>query len=206
MTGRTSLALATLLLPLCLLMACGGEQTKKDRDFHTSGSQEADQRAEQRIARIQQLRGEGSSGEQDTNRRTLYERLGASQGIDAILDDFIARVTVDPRVNWKREGISRGGVLGIGQKEINWEPTPENLAKLKKHMGQFIALATGGPAEYDGMDMKKIHEGMSISNVEFDATIGNLKASLDVVGIATQEQKELLAIIESTRPLIVEKR
>jgi hemoglobin len=47
---------------------------------------------------------------------------------------------------------------------------------------------------------------MNISNVEFDAAVGDLKASLDANHIATQEQKELLAIIETTRPQIVEKR
>ena len=71
---------------------------------------------------------------------------------------------------------------------------------------QFLSLATGGPAQYDGKDMKSTHAGMGIGNPEFDAVIGDLKASLDKLQIATQEQKELLAIIESTRPQIVTQR
>ena len=47
---------------------------------------------------------------------------------------------------------------------------------------------------------------MAITNAEFDAAVGDLKATLDKVGIADQEQKELLAIIESTRVQIVEER
>ena len=39
-----------------------------------------------------------------------------------------------------------------------------------------------------------------------DATIGDLKASLDKLRIPDKEQKELLAIIESTRPQIVTER
>jgi hemoglobin len=197
-----------LLLTSALLLGCGSTQAKKDRDFHTSGSREADQRAEQRIAKVQQIRGEGedSSSLASSTKKPLYDRLGAKAGIDAILDDFIARVVSDPRINWKRQGISRGGVLGVGSEPIGWEPTQANLTRLKVHMGQFIALATGGPTQYGGKDMKKTHAGMRISNVEFDAAVGDLKASLDALGIATQEQKELLAVIESTRPQIVEER
>jgi hemoglobin len=44
---------------------------------------------------------------------------------------------------------------------------------------------------------------MHISNPEFDAALGDLKASLDRQQVPNKEQKELLAIIESTRPQIV---
>ncbi len=196
------------LAALSILMGCGSSQAKKDRDFHTSGSREADQRAEQRIAKVQQIRGEGedSSALASTNKKPLYDRLGAKPGIDAILDDFLPRVIADPRINWKRDGINRGGVLGVGSEPVGWEPNTGNIARLKVHMSQFLSLATGGPSRYDGKDMKKTHAGMRISNVEFDAAVGDLKASLDALSIATQEQKELLAIIESTRPQIVEER
>jgi truncated hemoglobin YjbI len=54
--------------------------------------------------------------------------------------------------------------------------------------------------------MKANHEHMHIANPEFDAALGDLKASLDKQKVPNQEQKELLSIIESTRPLIVEQR
>ena len=47
---------------------------------------------------------------------------------------------------------------------------------------------------------------MRISNPEFDAVIGDFKASLDKHQIPNKEQKELLAIVESTRPEIVTQR
>jgi len=71
---------------------------------------------------------------------------------------------------------------------------------------QFIVLATGGPARYDGKEMKSAHAGMHISNTEFDAALGDLKASLDKLQIPNKEQKELLAIMESTRPQIATER
>jgi hemoglobin len=87
-----------------------------------------------------------------------------------------------------------------------WNATSENIEALKKHLVQFLALATGGPPQYDGKEMKLTHAGMKISNPEFDAAIGDLKASLDKLQIPNKEQKELMAIVESTRPQIVTQR
>jgi truncated hemoglobin YjbI len=54
--------------------------------------------------------------------------------------------------------------------------------------------------------MRSAHTAMRISNAEFDAAIGDLKASLDKLQIPNKEQKELLAVAESTRPQIVVQR
>jgi hemoglobin len=54
--------------------------------------------------------------------------------------------------------------------------------------------------------MKQVHKGMAITNAEFDAAVGDLKATLDKLGVGTDEQKELLAVIESTRPQVAEQR
>jgi hemoglobin len=213
-----------LLMATLLLAGCGGGGEEKERDFFTSGSREADQRAEQQVARTEQLRGGeqgsgGSGGGADKTdakpgqgqpaanaRRTLYDRLGGEAGINAIIEDFVPRVLADPRVNWERKGVERGGVLGVGTSSAEWKPTGENVHRLKKHLAQFLALSTGGPPTYEGRDMKEVHAGMRINNAEFDATVGDLKATLDKLGIAVDEQKELLSIVESTRPQVATQR
>lgn len=208
MQMRTSM-LALPVLAVGLALGGCGTREEVDRDFHTSGSREADQRAEQRVAKVQQLRGESGEGEEEDGmnaKKSLYDRLGGEEGIAMIVDDFVNRALADPRVNWERKGIRAGGVLGIGDKSIEWQPSAQNVEQLKKHLGQFIALSTGGPAQYQGKDMRQAHERMQITNAEFDAAVGDLKASLDAVRIPTEEQKELLSIIESTRPQVVEKR
>src|SRR5207248_3251968 len=135
----------------------------------------------------------------------LFDRLGGQAGISNIVNDFLQRAMDDPRVNWSRQGVTRGGLLHNSKAET-WNPTPQNVDLLKKHMVEFMALATGGPAKYTGKQMETAHANMNISNPEFDAAIGDLKASLDKLKIPNTEQKELLAIIESTRPEIVTKR
>jgi hemoglobin len=198
---------AALLLGGC---AGGGDEEAKDRDFATSGSRDADQRAEQRISKTQQMRGEGAKeggiNKNANTKASLYDRLGGEKGLTLIVDDWIPRVLADPRVNWERKGIKRGGVLGVGGKEQVWTPDPTRVAHLKKHLIQFFSTASGGPAKYEGRDMKQSHDGMKITNPEFDAAVGDMKATLDHLRVPTEEQKELLAIIETTREQIAEKR
>jgi hemoglobin len=150
--------------------------------------------------------GNTNQAAQATNKLALYDRLGGQPGISNLVADFAQRALDDPRVNWTRQGVSRGGFsLHKGKSEM-WDPTPENVEKVKKHLVEFLALATGGPAEYTGKQLEGAHADMRISNPEFDAAIGDLKASLDRLKIPNKEQKELLAIVESTRPQIVTKR
>jgi hemoglobin len=140
------------------------------------------------------------------NKLALFERLGGEAGIAKIVDDFLPRAMQDPRVNWQRKGVKRGGFSVHRNESVSWNATPEKVAQLKKHFVQFFTLATGGPARYEGKDMRAAHTAMRISNAEFDAAIGDLKASLDKLQIPNKEQKELLAVAESTRPQIVVQR
>ena len=226
------LTLMLFAIALMLATGCGGAKTpKQSTDFFTSGSRDADQRASQRMAQDEQLTGSGEgAGEKgvkqaapasaNTNgvaggtnqaakvegKLSLYERLGAEAGISNIVADFTPRVLQDPRVNWDRKDVKHGGLSFSAGKSETWNPTPENVALLQKHLVQFLALATGGPAHYEGKEIKSSHAEMHISNPEFDAVLGDLKASLDKLQTPNKEQKELLAIVESTRPLIVVER
>jgi len=204
---------------LALAIGCGNPE-QKEREFHTSGSREADQRAEQTIAKDQQLRGEGAGKDEHAKtepkgkdegikkdvKLSLYDRLGAEKGITLIVEDWVNRAIVDPRVNWARKGVTEGGFSLSRNKSVEWRNTPEAGTAMKGHIKQFLMLSTGGPPKYEGKEMKAVHEGMHITNDEFDAAIGDLKASLDNLQVPTQEQKELLAIVESTRPQISTKR
>jgi hemoglobin len=230
-------ALAALLLGAIVITGfsgCGSPAKQQQKqEFFTSGSRDADQRAEERMAQDEQLTGSGEGSGEKGGRKTvpvqgapgasangtntntvvkaagkvaLYDRLGGEPGISNIVADLTPRVLNDPRVNWTRQGIKRGGLSIHHNESVEWNPTPENQALLQKHLVQFIALATGGPSHYEGKAIETAHQEMHISNPEFDAAMGDLKATLDRLQIPNQEQKELLAIFESTRPQIVTER
>jgi hemoglobin len=231
-TGHYARAIP-LLLALVVVASVGCRGTiaqKQNRDFFTSGSREADQRASQRMAKNEQLTGNGegagekgvkkaskggtagaSTGGTNTaakaqEKLSLFDRLGGEAGISNIVADFMPRALQDPRVNWERKGVKHGAFTFHRQSSSAWSATPGSIAQLQQHLVQFLALATGGPAHYEGKEMKTTHAGMHISNPEFDAALGDLKASLDKLQIPNKEQKELLAIVETTRPEIVEER
>ena len=226
--------LGVLFTIAALVAGCGGASAKKEHaPFFTSGNREADQRAEQRMAQSEQLANSGEGAGEKTERPkggsssaqgaaandggtnkgahvegklALFDRLGGEAGISNIVTDFTPRALDDPRVNWERKGIKRGGFSVHSGQSVAWNASTQNVAQLEQHMVQFLALATGGPARYTGKDIKGAHADMHISNAEFDAVMGDFKATLDRLAIPNREQKELLAIIESTRPQIVTER
>ncbi len=143
---------------------------------------------------------------QATEKLSLFDQLGGQPGISNIVADFIPRVMDDPRVNWDRKRVKHGGLsIHRGESE-EWTPAPQKVELLKQHMAEFIALATGGPAHYTGREIQPVHAHMHISNAEFDAARGDLKVTLDRLKVPNLQQKDLLAIIESTRPEIVTER
>jgi hemoglobin len=234
---QLSLLLAALTVAGSLVGCGGTKPAAQNKEFFTSGSKEADQRASQRMAKQEQLTGSGegsgekgvkesksakresetsakgggetpgaTGGAQATGKTSLFERLGGEPGISNIVADFTQRALQDPRVNWQRKGIKQGGFSIHSGKPVTWQDSPENVGLLQTHLVQFLSLATGGPSHYEGKEMKSAHANMHIGNPEFDAAVGDLKASLDKLQVPNKEQKELLSIIESTRPQIVTER
>src|SRR3954471_14514236 len=175
---------------------CRSKPQGQNKDFFTSGSRDADQRASQRMAKAEQLEGSGegsgekgvkkaakntggtADGAQAEKKLSLFDRLGGEKGLTALVDDFTPRLLEDPRVNWSRQNVKSHGLFSHTQAHT-WQASSENVNTLKQHIVQFLALATGGPAKYEGKDMKAAHSNMQISNPEFEAAVGDIKASLD---------------------------
>jgi truncated hemoglobin YjbI len=126
--------------------------------------------------------------------KSLYDRLGGQKAITAVIDDFVSRAATDEKVNFFRKGTDR-----------EWKPSDKEVAMLKTHLVNLVGMLTGGPQKYTGRDMKSSHAGMKITDAEFDALAGDLKASLDHFKVPMTEQQELLTIVGSTRGDIVEK-
>lgn len=74
---------------------------------------------------------------------------------------------------------------------------------VKQKVFEIFAMATGGPVEYTGGDMKSVHATMNISEMEFNAVVDDIMLALDENAIGQQEKNEILAILWSVRPDIV---
>ena len=115
--------------------------------------------------------------------KSLYERLGGKDAITAVVDDFVANVAADNRIN-KFFGKT-------------------NIPNLKRNLVDQICQATGGPCTYTGRDMRTAHKGMGITDADFNALVEDLQKTLNKFKVPEKEQGELLGILGSLKPQIV---
>ncbi|HEY3198665.1 MAG TPA: group 1 truncated hemoglobin [Nitrospirales bacterium] len=123
--------------------------------------------------------------QKSTQQGSLYQRLGEKPAITAVVDDFVARVAADSRINGRFANT--------------------NIPQFKKKLVDQICQASGGPCTYTGRDMKSAHAGMRISNADFDALVGDLVATLNKFKVPEREKNELLSVLGPMRKDIVEK-
>jgi hemoglobin len=121
---------------------------------------------------------------QATSAPSLYQRLGGSPAIAAVVDDFMGRVAKDDRIN---------------ARFINTD-----LARLRIQLVAFFCQATGGPCKYTGKDMRAAHAGMLIDDGDFTALVEDLQGALEKLRVPAAEQKELLAALGPMKGDIVE--
>ncbi|MGE0547691.1 MAG: group 1 truncated hemoglobin [Kofleriaceae bacterium] len=114
---------------------------------------------------------------------TLYDRLGGKDAITAVVDDFIANVVADNRIN---AFFANADVPGLKAKLVDQ-----------------ICEATGGPCKYTGKTMKETHTGMGVKNEHFDAMVEDLSKSLDKFKVAEKDKEDLLAALGGMRGDIV---
>lgn len=114
---------------------------------------------------------------------TLYERLGGRESIAAVVDEFYDRVMADDRVNYYFEDV--------------------DMTRQRAHQAQFISSVTGGPVEYSGEDMATVHEGMGITEEEFNAIATHLDDALAEFEVPDDEREKVLVEIASYEDAIV---
>jgi hemoglobin len=115
---------------------------------------------------------------------TLYQRLGGHPGISAVVEDAIANVAADSRINQRFAST--------------------DLARLKRGLVEFLCDRSGGPCRYRGRNMADAHEGMKIRADEFDALVEDLVRSLDKHKVPAREKAELLTLLGRMKNAIID--
>jgi len=113
--------------------------------------------------------------------KSLYDRLGGKPVITAVVDDFVVRIVKDSR--------------------INRFFAHTDVPLLKAKLADQICEVSGGPCKYTGKDMKTTHQGMDITNADFDALVEDLTITLDKFRfwVPEKEKNELLAVLGPMR-------
>ena len=120
--------------------------------------------------------------------QTLFERLGGSRGIAALVDDIVAAHMDNPIISARFRP---------------YLDTPEKLAITKGHLCTFLEAGSGGQKEYLGRTMRDTHRGMNISAAEYVATLDDILSVLRRHNIDEETQKDVLAIAYSLKGEIV---
>jgi hemoglobin len=90
---------------------------------------------------------EGPMATQDSP--SLYERLGGVYSIATVVDDFIGRIMIDPRLN-----------ANPRVDEAHHRVPP---AGFKYLVTEMLCWAAGGPQKYTGRSMKDSHKDLMIT-------------------------------------------
>jgi len=119
-----------------------------------------------------------------TQTKSLYDRLGGLDAINALTESWVARVGGDDRANGK---FAR-----------------TDIPRLMKEVADQLCEAAGGPCACTGRSMRATHAGMKTTAGEFDVVMQHLGAALDGLHIPKPEQDELAELLRPMREDIVE--
>ncbi len=115
----------------------------------------------------------------------VYKAFHEQAGIQRIMDDFVPRITSDPRIKDRF--------------------ATTNLDRLKLMLVQQVCYLTGGPCQYTGRDMKEVHSSLGLQNLDFNALAEDLQFSMDKEKVSFPAQNQLLAKLAPMQRAIVTK-
>ena len=78
------------------------------------------------------------------NPASLYERLGSTTGIHALVDDIVQAHMDNPIIQ---------------ARFLPYAADPDHLRVIKGHLCAFLEAGSGGPAQYGGRSMRDAHRG-----------------------------------------------
>ena len=120
---------------------------------------------------------------------SLYVRLGGVYAIALVVDDFVDR-------------LERNSVI-LANPAVREAFGQVPKAGLKYRITELVCQVTGGPCQYSGKEMGESHESLGITEREWQAMVGEFYRALRRFNVPTQEQRDLVAVVASTKGAIV---
>jgi hemoglobin len=111
---------------------------------------------------------------------SLYDRLGGKSAVGLIVDEFVARITGDARLNGRFAGV--------------------DVPPLKALFVDEFSAGAGGPGPSSARPERPARSSAAITDPEFDALTDDLFRALEKFGVPAQEQGELIGILGRLRP------
>lgn len=114
---------------------------------------------------------------------SLYERLGKRDALQGIVEELMGNVLADKRIS----------------KLFDRDKKDKDRGKqLQARMVAELCVVAGGGDEcaYDGKSMKDAHEGMNITQAQWDAFMDDLSIAMKTRGVDDALAKELASKVE----------
>ncbi|WP_301171894.1 group I truncated hemoglobin [Brevibacillus nitrificans] len=116
---------------------------------------------------------------------TFYDKYGGEETIAKVVDYFYDLILADEKVNHFFKDT--------------------DMEKQRRHQTKFISYALGGPNQYTGQSMAKVHAGMNLQPEHFDAIVNHLQAALEHFGVGAGDIDDALAKVGALRDDILYK-
>lgn len=120
---------------------------------------------------------------------SLYERLGGYDAISAVVDNFADRLFADPTIGPR---FTRG--MGT-----------ETRMQFRQKNKNLVCNLAGGPCQIISRAPEAAHQGLGITQDEFNILMGHFADTLDAFNVPEGERRELTTVYEGFRSRIVDR-
>ena len=107
--------------------------------------------------------------------KSLYDKIGGTEGITTVVEVFLANVGADDRINSRFANT--------------------DLDNLKMLLIEQVCEATGGPCTYSGKTMLDAHRGMDITEEEFGALAEQMSKAMLSSGVGQEEHDTIMGVL-----------
>lgn len=114
---------------------------------------------------------------------TLYDKYGGIETFSAVVSNFYQKI--------------------LDSAELAPYFDNVNMESLMSHQTNFISTALGGPDNYNGRDLKKVHAPYQITVPHFQEVAELLEESLDEAGVEQADITTITTLISSLMDQIV---
>jgi hemoglobin len=116
---------------------------------------------------------------------STFQALGGKPGIRNIVATFVPMLMADERI---KESFA-----------------DQDTGKLALRLEELFCELSGGPCKYTGKDMAEVHDGLNITNAQFNALTEDLQLAMQRRGVPYRIQNKLIAKLAPMQRQIVTK-
>lgn len=106
---------------------------------------------------------------------SLFRALGGLPVIERVVQDFMDTMLADARIRHTFDN--------------------SNIKRVKEKLVEQFCQLSGGGCAYTGDPMREVHQGLKLTNADFNALVEDLQLAMDKNGIASRTQNRLLALL-----------